>query len=250
MKSKAAHARLDLLLVERGLAASQQEAQAKILAGEVQVNGARAEKPGLRVPADARIEVGSRNLKYASRGGFKLAGALEDFSVNPANLICLDVGSSTGGFADCLLQRGAAKVYAVDVNVSQLAWKLRQNPRVIPIKRNARALKSDDLPELVHLVVVDVSFISIGKILGPASACARPGADFLLLIKPQFELPRGDVGPGGIVTDSRLHEKAIASVKKAAGDAGFVCLQVRASRLPGAEGNQEFFLHARKPHLK
>lgn len=249
-KNRHANQRLDLLLVERGLAASQQEALAMILAGEVHVNRNRADKAGVRIATDARIEVTSRRLKYASRGGLKLEGALEDFAFSPFRRVCLDVGSSTGGFTDCLLQRDAAKVYAVDVNVSQLAWKLQQDPRVIPIKRNARVLKISDLPEQVDLVVVDVSFISIGKIIVPVSACAKPGADSLLLVKPQFELGRKDVGSGGIVKDPQLHEKAIAGVRKAAEAAGLICLEVHPSRLPGAEGNQEFFMHARKSPMK
>jgi 23S rRNA (cytidine1920-2'-O)/16S rRNA (cytidine1409-2'-O)-methyltransferase len=194
--------------------------------------------------------VKSRQLKYASRGGLKLEGALEDFSIDPADLVCLDVGSSTGGFTDCLLQHGAARVYAVDVNLAQLAWKLQRDPRVTAIERNARDLRATDIPELVDLVVADVSFISVCKILGPAAACAKPDAAFLILIKPQFELPREDIGPGGIVPHVRLHEKAIAHVRKCAEAAGLTCLNVRPSRLTGAEGNQEYFLHARKGLLK
>jgi 23S rRNA (cytidine1920-2'-O)/16S rRNA (cytidine1409-2'-O)-methyltransferase len=250
MKSKSPRTRLDLALVERGLAESQQKAQAMILAGEVRVNGIAVQKAGTSVATDARIEVKSRQLKYASRGGVKLAGALDDFSINPAGLICLDVGSSTGGFTDCLLQFGAARVYAVDVNLSQLAWKLQQDPRVTAIERNARDLKETDIAAHVDLVVADVSFISVCKILGPALACAKPHADFLILIKPQFELRREDVGAGGIVEDVRLHEKAIASVRKCAEAAGLTCINVRPSRLAGAEGNQEYFLHARKGLLK
>jgi 23S rRNA (cytidine1920-2'-O)/16S rRNA (cytidine1409-2'-O)-methyltransferase len=246
MKSDASRTRLDLLVVERGLAASQKEAQAMILAGEVTVDGVLAKKAGMLAARDAHIEVTGRNLKYASRGGFKLGGALQDFSIDPAGLTCLDVGASTGGFTDCLLQHGAAKVYALDVNTSQLAWKLQQDPRVIRIERNARMVKAGDLSEQVDLVVADVSFISLAKILVPVSVTAKPGAEFLLLIKPQFELPRQDVARGGIVKDTCLHEKAIASVKKAAEAVGLNCIEVRPSRLPGAEGNQEFFLHARK----
>ena len=246
MKSKTERTRLDVLLVERGLAESQQKAQAMILAGEVQVNGARADKAGIPVARDVPIEVNSRLQKYVGRGGFKLEGALQDFSLDPTGRVCLDVGSSTGGFTDCLLQHGAARVYAVDVNTGQLAWKLQQDPRVVRIERNARNLKSEDISEQVDLVVADVSFISVTKVLGPASACAKPGADLLILVKPQFELRREDIGPGGIVKDPLLHEKAIASVRKAAETMGLECLQVRASHLPGAEGNQEYFLHARK----
>jgi 23S rRNA (cytidine1920-2'-O)/16S rRNA (cytidine1409-2'-O)-methyltransferase len=250
MKSKSPRTRLDLALVERGLAESQQKAQAMILAGEVRVDNIAIQKAGTPVSTDARIEVKSRQLKYASRGGLKLEGALEDFSIDPANLICLDVGSSTGGFTDCLLQHGAPRVYAVDVNLAQLAWKLQRDPRVTAIERNARDLRATDIPELVDLVVADVSFISVCKILVPASSCANPGADFLILIKPQFELPREDIGPGGIVSHVRLHEKAIAHVRKCAEAAGLTCLNVRPSRLTGAEGNQEYFLHARKGLLK
>jgi 23S rRNA (cytidine1920-2'-O)/16S rRNA (cytidine1409-2'-O)-methyltransferase len=246
MKSKSARKRLDLLLVERGLAESQQRAQAMILAGEVRVNNGVVQKAGTPIADDAHLEVKSRQLKYASRGGSKLEGALEDFQINPAGLVCLDVGSSTGGFSDCLLQRGASRVYSVDVNSAQLAWKLQQDPRVVPIERNARELKPADIPEQVDLVVADVSFISVCKILAPATACAKPTADFLILIKPQFELRREDIGPRGIVKDARLHEKAIAGVRSCAEAAGLMCLKVCPSRLTGAEGNQEYFLHARK----
>ncbi|HVS89723.1 MAG TPA: TlyA family RNA methyltransferase [Candidatus Acidoferrum sp.] len=246
MKSKARRKRLDLLLVERGLAGTPQKALALILAGEVQVNGALAYKAGMPVTTDARIEITSRAQKFASRGGFKLEGALDDFSVDPAGRVCLDVGSSTGGFTDCLLQRGATRVYAVDVNVSQLAWKLQKDSRVVRIECNARKLRREDIPEPVDLIVADVSFISVAKVLAPVSSVAKPSTDFLVLIKPQFELPREDVGPGGIVRDVALHEKAIEKARHAAQAAGLECLGVRPSRLPGAEGNQEYFLHARK----
>jgi 23S rRNA (cytidine1920-2'-O)/16S rRNA (cytidine1409-2'-O)-methyltransferase len=246
MKPKPARKRLDLLLHERGLAESQQKAQAMILAGEVRVNDTVVQKPGTSVANDALLEVKSRQLKYASRGGLKLEGALEDSQINPAGLVCLDVGSSTGGFTDCLLQRSASRVYAVDVNSAQLAWKLQKDPRVVAIERNARELTPDDVPERVELVVADVSFISVCKILAPASACAKLNADFLILIKPQFELRRQDIGPGGIVQDVRLHEKAIAAVRKGVEATGLSILKVCPSRLTGADGNQEYFLHARK----
>lgn len=250
MNSKPDRKRLDTLLVERGLAESQPKAQAMILAGEVFVNGAAIQKAGTPVATDAQLEVKSRYLKYASRGGLKLEGALQDFAVNPAGLICLDIGSSNGGFTDCLLQHGAARIYAVDVTISQLAWKLQKDPRVTAIERNARELSSQDVPEQVDLVVADVSFISVCKILAPAFQCAKPGANFLILIKPQFELRRDDIGPGGIVEDVCLHEKALARVQKCAEAAGLSCLKVCPSRLTGAEGNQEYFLHARKAVLK
>jgi len=218
-----------------------------ILAGEVAVDAKRAEKAGQPVAENASIEVHSRLQKYASRGGFKLEGALEDLHVNPQGKICLDVGSSTGGFTDCLLQQGAARVYAVDVNTDQLAWKLREDARVITLKKNARELAPGDLPELADLAVVDVSFISATKVLPGAVACCKPGGQLLILIKPQFELERADVGKGGIVRDAKLHEKAIASVRGAAESLRLTGLEVSPSRLPGAEGNQEYFLHAVKP---
>lgn len=246
MKAKAQKKRLDVLIVERGLAKSRQKAQAMILAGEISVDGAKQEKAGQQVSNTAHIEVSSRLQKYASRGGLKLEGALVDFSVNPADLICLDVGSSTGGFTDCLLQHGAARVYAVDVNVDQLAWKLQTDQRVVRIERNARELRREDIPEPVDFVVADVSFISVTKILAPAVRAAKSGAIFLILIKPQFELRREDIGPGGLVRDAALHKKAIDSVKELAQKNGLRCLGVLPSRLTGAEGNQEFFLQARK----
>jgi len=247
MPPKSPRKRLDLLLVERGLAESRQKAQAMILAGEVTIDAKRAEKAGQPVAENAYIEVHSRLQKYASRGGFKLEGALEDFRVNPEGKVCLDVGSSTGGFTDCLLQQGAARVYSVDVNTDQLAWKLREDPRVIVLKKNARELAPGDLPEPADLAVIDVSFISVTKILPGTVACCIPGGKLLILVKPQFELERADVGKGGIVRDSKLHEKAIASVRRAAESLSLAALQVSPSRLPGAEGNQEYFLHAVKP---
>jgi 23S rRNA (cytidine1920-2'-O)/16S rRNA (cytidine1409-2'-O)-methyltransferase len=247
MSAKSSSKRLDALVVERGLADSIAKAQAMILAGEVSVDGTRADKAGTRFPWQARIEVSSRATKYVSRGGFKLEGALEDFSVDPIGRVCLDIGSSTGGFSDCLLQRGATRVYAVDVNVDQLAWKLRQDNRVIRISRNARDLRADEIPEPVDLVVLDVSFISVSKVLPPAMAIAKSGADFLILVKPQFELPREHIGPGGVVSDPALHQKAISAVSEATTKLGLQLLGTRPSRLLGAEGNQEYFLHARKP---
>src|SRR6266481_3413119 len=198
MKPKASRKRLDLLLVERGCAGSPQKALAMILAGEVQVDGQRAEKAGMPVAEDARIEIISRLQKFVSRGGAKLEGALEDFAIEPAGCVCLDIGASNGGFTDCLLQHGAARVYAVDVNVEQLDWKLRV----------------DDLPESVDIVAIDVSFISVRKVIAPAIATAKPRANFLILIKPQFELRREDIGPGGIVKDQILHDKAILAVRE------------------------------------
>jgi 23S rRNA (cytidine1920-2'-O)/16S rRNA (cytidine1409-2'-O)-methyltransferase len=242
--------RLDNFLMSRGLAPHAQKAQAMILAGEVFVNGVRVSTSGTPIAADALVEINSREQRYASRGGFKLEGALRDFHVDPIGKICLDVGSSTGGFTDCLLQQGATRVYAVDVTVDQIAWKLRQDPRVLRIERNARELTSHDVPEPVDLVTVDVSFISVGKVLPPAVGLANEGAVFLILVKPQFELAREEVRPGGVVTDAALHEKAISIVKNAATAAGLKCLSLKPSQLTGAEGNQEYFLHARKKSLR
>ena len=244
-KPKTPKRRLDVLLLERGLADSRQRAQALILAGRVRVAGAPATKAGAQVPAGAAIEVAGTPA-YASRAGEKLAGALEDFRVDAAGCVALDVGCSTGGFTDCLLQRGARRVYAVDVTTSQLDWKLRQDPRVAPIKKNARYLTPADLRESADLVTVDLSFISLTKVLPALVPLAAPGADFLLLVKPQFELDRGDVGRGGIVRDPALHRRAIQRVSAAAEAAGLAIQGECPSRLPGAEGNQEFFLHARK----
>ncbi len=249
MKPKASRKRLDLILVERGCAESPQKAMAMILAGEVRVDGQPAEKAGMPIAKDARIEITSRLQKFVSRGGTKLEGALEDFAIEPAERVCLDIGASNGGFTDCLLQHGAERVYAVDVNVEQLDWKLSQNPRVISIKRNARELRVEDLPERVDLVVIDVSFISVRKVIAPAVAVAKPGAAFLILIKPQFELPREEIGPGGIVKDQVLHDRAIQTVRKSAESVGLDYLGVGPSRVRGAEGNQEYFLHAYKKGL-
>jgi 23S rRNA (cytidine1920-2'-O)/16S rRNA (cytidine1409-2'-O)-methyltransferase len=246
MNDKPRRKRLDVLLVERGLAESRQKAQAMILAGEIKVDRKRAAKAGVNVAEFAHIEVHSRTQKYVSRGGFKLEGALEDFQVVVRGRVCVDIGSSTGGFTDCLLQRGVERVYAIDVNTEQLAWKLHEDERVIRIKKNARELTRSDVGENADLVVIDVSFISVTKILPGAVDCAKEGADLIILVKPQFELEREEVGKGGIVRDPKLHEKAVARVRNAAESLGLEILGVRASRLAGMEGNQEYFLHARK----
>jgi 23S rRNA (cytidine1920-2'-O)/16S rRNA (cytidine1409-2'-O)-methyltransferase len=243
-KPKSEKKRLDVLVVERGLAESRVKAQAMILAGEVRVDGARGDKAGMQVPADARIEIIGGAAKYASRGGLKLEGALEDFAVVVTGKICLDVGASTGGFTDCLLQHGALRVYAVDVTPGQMAWRLQKDSRVKQIKENARNLRPEQIVESADLVTVDVSFISVAKILPAVVAAASPGAEYLILVKPQFELDRGDIGRGGIVRDASLHEKAIERVRSSAVALGLHIDGVRASRLTGAEGNQEYFLHA------
>jgi 23S rRNA (cytidine1920-2'-O)/16S rRNA (cytidine1409-2'-O)-methyltransferase len=236
-----------VLLVERGLAPSRERAQALVLAGLVRVDGIPINKSGNQVYSDADIIITGEVIPYVSRGGVKLAGALEDFGIIPAEKVCLDIGCSTGGFTDCLLQRDAARVFAVDVNTSQLDWNVQRDWRVLAIKKNARYLLPPNLPKPPSLVVMDVSFISVTKILPAIVPIAVPGADFLILIKPQFELERRDVGKGGIVRDPALHQKAVAAVSAAAKALGLEICGVRPSRLPGAEGNQEFFLHARRP---
>lgn len=234
-----------MLLVERGLAPSRQRAQAMILAGQVRVNGQNARKAGESVAVDSQIEISGADSKYASRAGAKLEGALADFSVDVRGRVCLDVGSSNGGFTDCLLQHGARCVYAVDVNIAQLDWKLQRDERVRTIKKNARFLKPADVGEPVAVVTADVSFISVTKILPAVAAIAQAGAEFLILIKPQFELEKKLVRKGGIVRDAELHERAITSVRAAAEKCGLTILSVQPSHVTGAEGNQEYFLHAR-----
>jgi 23S rRNA (cytidine1920-2'-O)/16S rRNA (cytidine1409-2'-O)-methyltransferase len=249
-KSKTAKERLDILLVERGLAPSRQRAQALLLAGQVRVDGAKADKAGAQIPTDARIEIAGEQLRYASRAGVKLEGALEDFALSPTGRACMDVGSSTGGFTDCLLQHGARKVFAIDVTIDQLDWKLRQDSRVATLEKNARYLQPADIAEPAEFVTVDVSFIAVSKIVAAIVPLAAPGADFAILIKPQFELEKRDVGKGGIVRDAELHQKAIDTVTRAAEAAGLEIVGVRPSKLAGAEGNQEFFLHARRPRVE
>jgi 23S rRNA (cytidine1920-2'-O)/16S rRNA (cytidine1409-2'-O)-methyltransferase len=248
-KTKPGKERLDVLIVERGLAPSRQRAQAYLLAGQVRVNGVKADKAGAQVSCDARVEIAGEALRYASRAGLKLEGALEDFSLSPLDCVCMDVGSSTGGFTDCLLQNGARKVFAIDVTIDQLDWKLRRDPRVVTLEKNARYLKPEDIDEPAEFVTVDVSFISVSKILSAVVALAAPKADFVVLVKPQFELEKRDVGKGGIVREAALHNKAIDRVTEAAALAGLEIDGVRPSRVAGAEGNQEFFLHARRPRV-
>lgn len=236
--------RLDLRMVEQGAAESREKAQALIMAGEVLVNGQKASKPGQTVAEDSTIEVLSRP-RYVSRGGLKLEGALRHFGLAVDGLVCADFGSSTGGFTDCLLQHGAAKVFAIDVGTGQLDWKLRNDARVVAMENvNARYLTPADLGEPVDLAVCDVSFISATLILPSAFAVLRSGAERLIvLIKPQFEVGRGQVGKGGIVRDPALHEESCEKVRKFIEDAGFRT-DIMESPITGAEGNREFLLYA------
>jgi 23S rRNA (cytidine1920-2'-O)/16S rRNA (cytidine1409-2'-O)-methyltransferase len=243
---KPGKARLDVWLVERGLAPSREKAQALVLAGRVRVDGQRVDKPGRPVASGAQVEIAGKMLRYVSRGGLKLEGALEDFGLSPQGQVCLDVGSSTGGFTDCLLQAGARTVYAMDVTIDQLDWKLRQDRRVVPVERNARYLRPEGIGEEVAFVTVDVSFIAAGKVLPAIVPLTAAGAVFLVLIKPQFELEKREVSKGGLVREATLHQKAIERVLGTAAECGLEIIGVKPSRLPGREGNQEFFLHARK----
>jgi len=236
--------RLDLLVVERGLAESREKAQALILAGQVLVNGQKADKAGANIGVDATIEVLAQP-RYVGRGGLKLEAALDRFEISPTGKICLDIGSSTGGFTDCLLQRGAARVYAIDVGTGQLDWKLRNDPRVIVQEQvNARYLTRDQVPQPIALAVCDVSFISITMILPALAGLLAEDAEMVILVKPQFELDRDQVGKGGIIRDPALHHRACQRVEKAVQQLAFQT-QIIPSPILGAEGNREFLLHAR-----
>jgi 23S rRNA (cytidine1920-2'-O)/16S rRNA (cytidine1409-2'-O)-methyltransferase len=238
--------RLDLLMVERGLAESRERAQALILAGRVTVDGRPAGKAGDRVDASSRMEVRGPEHPYVGRGGVKLAGALDRFEIDPRGRVALDVGASTGGFTDCLLQRGAARVYALDVGHGQLHHRLRSDPRVVVMEKiNARSLLPGLLPERVTLATVDVSFISLRQVLPPLAALLPEEADLVTLVKPQFEVGRRDVGKGGIVRDPKLHRRCIAEILSAGTALGLRPRDVYLSPLPGAEGNKEYFLHFR-----
>ncbi len=233
--------RLDVLVTTLGLSDSREQAQRLILAGEVSVKGQVITKPGTKV--DEMLPITIKNKpRYVSRGGLKLEGALKAFPVKAEGKVCLDIGSSTGGFTDCLLQNGALRVHAVDVGTNQLVWKLRNDPRVIVKEQfNARYMTPEDLGEKVQLIVSDVSFISLTKILPAAYQCLAEGGDMLVLIKPQFELQPEDIGPGGIVRDPLLHQRAVDKIQQ------FVITELQRewmgvadSPITGMEGNKEF----------
>ena len=237
--------RLDAELVARGLVGSREKAQALILAGEVLVNGQKAQKPGQAVEAAARLEV-TEPLRYVSRGGLKLEAALVAFSVSPADKLCLDVGTSTGGFTDCLLQRGAVRVHAVDTGAGQIDWKLRTDPRVVLHERkNARYLTVEEIGEQVDLIVCDVSFISVTLLIPALVPIAKQDADWIILVKPQFEVGRENVGAGGIVRDPELHAQACNRVQHALEAQNFAT-KIIESPILGMEGNREFLLHAKR----
>ena len=245
---RATKLRLDQLLVARQLCDSREKAQRAIMAGSVTVDGRTMDKPGTRVADDAVVEV-ARGEKYVGRGGLKLEAALQAFDIDPSGAVCLDVGASTGGFTDCLLQHGAAKVYAVDVGHSQLDWKIRSDPRVVVREKvNARALSRREIPEPIAICVVDVSFISLTLILPPAFELLSSDGVIVALIKPQFELGRENVGKGGVVREGALHEEAIEKIRAfTTSTLGKTWCDWIESPIRGHQGNKEFLACLRAP---
>jgi 23S rRNA (cytidine1920-2'-O)/16S rRNA (cytidine1409-2'-O)-methyltransferase len=243
----AAKTRLDVALVERGLAETRAAAQRLVMAGLVFSGDRKLEKAGLGVAPDLALEVRGQPHPYVSRGGLKLERALDHFAIPVEGRIALDVGSSTGGFTDCLLQRGAVRVYAIDVGTNQLAWKLRSDPRVVSMeKTNMRAVTRAEIPEPVDLVVCDASFIGLATVLPAALALAARGAHLAALIKPQFEVGRGRVGKGGIVRDPELHKEVVETISTWLSEQpGWTVLGVTESPITGADGNKEFLIAAR-----
>jgi len=235
--------RLDKLLVEKDLVTTRQKAQALIAAGQVLVNGRLADKAGTMVEDSATVEI-KQSCPYVSRGGYKLEAGLEFFNIKPAGLVCLDIGASTGGFCDCLLKNGAAKVYAVDVGYGQLAWELRHDPRVVVMERtNARYLRAENLEELIDFAVIDASFISLKLLIPPLLPLFRRRISILALIKPQFEVGRGKVGKGGVVRDPVLHREVIDEIGAFCKTLGLQSRGVTPSPILGPKGNKEFLIH-------
>jgi 23S rRNA (cytidine1920-2'-O)/16S rRNA (cytidine1409-2'-O)-methyltransferase len=239
--------RLDKLLVEKGMVQSRERARALIMEARVTVEGQTLEKPGTLVKMDALLQIQGEDFPYVSRGGLKLEAALKAFEVDPEGKVVIDVGASTGGFTDCALQQGAKKVYAIDVGYGQLAWKLQKDPRVINLeRRNIRYLKREEVPEEADLILVDTSFISIEKFLPHLIGFLKEEGDLLCLIKPQFEVGKGEVGKGGVVKDSKLHQKVVDRISKFGRGLGLTVLGIIESPLLGPKGNKEFFIHLRK----
>ena len=239
--------RLDVLLVNRGLAASREKAKAIIMSGSVYVDGQKEDKAGQTFPEEANIEVRGSTLKYVSRGGLKLEKAMECFDVSLSGKICMDVGSSTGGFTDCMLQNGAVKVYAVDVGHGQLDWKLRNDQRVICMeKTNIRYVKPEDIEDRIQFSSIDVSFISLTKVLGPVKELLTDDGEIVCLIKPQFEAGREKVGKHGVVRDASVHKEVIDMVMNYAISINFEVLNLEFSPVKGPEGNIEYLLHLLK----
>ena len=240
--------RLDVLLVERGLAETRAKAQALVLAGHVSASGTPATKPGTLMDEAAAIEVKQKDHPYVSRGGVKLSFALEHFHIDPAGMICLDIGASTGGFTDCLLQKGAKKVWAVDVGVNQLAYSLRMDSRVVSLeKTNARNLPLDMITDEIGLVTADVSFISLKLVIPPSLPFLAPGGRLALLVKPQFEAGPENVGKGGVVRDEKVRQEALEGIISYFSEAGLKFLGAVQSPITGAKGNVEFFVSFEKP---
>ena len=236
--------RLDQLVYEQGFTESRERAKTTIMSGLVFVNGQRVDKPGTAVDPTARIEVHGEALPFVSRGGFKLDKALKVFPVDPAGKVCIDCGASTGGFTDVLLQHGAAKVYAVDVGYGQLAWKLRTDERVVNLERcNLRYIEKEQILDPIDLAVMDVSFISIRLVLPAVKQLLKPGADYICLIKPQFEAGRDEVGKKGVVRDERVHERVVQEILDFAESIGFSVLGLDFSPIKGPEGNIEYICH-------
>jgi 23S rRNA (cytidine1920-2'-O)/16S rRNA (cytidine1409-2'-O)-methyltransferase len=244
MKAGMTRERLDKIIFERGLAESRARAQAMILAGQVLVREQRVDKPGQLIDPGAEIRIKGETLRYVSRGGLKLEAALREFGVSPQAKTCIDVGASTGGFTDCLLQHGASGVWAVDVGHNQLAWRIRQDPRVVVLEgQNARDLDPEQFPVRFDLGTVDVIFISLTKILPALLPCLKEDADCIALIKPQFEVGKGEVGKSGVVTDPKKHRRVLTEVIESAAATGFVAIGLIESPVLGAEGNREFLAH-------
>lgn len=236
--------RLDVLLVEQKLAESRARAQAVIMSGDVYVDGRKADKPGMSYDVHSRIELRGRGCPYVSRGGLKLEKALRDFGVDPAGFVCSDSGASTGGFTDCLLQQGAAKVFAIDVGYGQLAWKIRQDPRVACMERtNIRYVTPEDLGEPLDLSVVDVSFISLKIVLPAIQKLLKPDGQVLCLIKPQFEAGKEKVGKKGVIRDPAVHLEVLEQFAALAGALGLTIRNLTYSPVTGPEGNIEFLGH-------
>jgi len=239
--------RVDKLLVERGLVQNRERARSYIMTGRVLVEGQRIDKPGTKIRVDSPLEVLEKEASYVSRGGVKLEGAIQSFSLNPQGMVVMDVGASTGGFTDCILQKGAKRVYAVDVGYGQLAWKLQKDPRVINLERkNIRYLKREEIPEEIDLILVDTSFISVEKFLPNLLRFLKPKGYLLILIKPQFEVGKGEVGKGGVVRDPSLHQKVIQRISHYCKEIGLEVLGVMESPLLGPKGNKEFFIYLKK----
>ena len=245
MKANATKVRVDQLLVELGLADSREKARALIIAGDVLVDGQKSDKPGRSVASDSQVSITAR-LPYVSRGGIKLAAALDHFGIDVSGRVCLDVGSSTGGFTDCLLQRGAARVWAIDVGHGQLDWKLRNDPRVMVREGvNARYLAAEDIPEKFDLAVCDASFISATLLIPAIVPRLTECGQMIILVKPQFEAGKGEVGKGGIVRDPAQHQAACDRVQRCVEALGFQTSIIE-SPIRGAEGNREFLLYAQR----